>query len=215
MSLGNSSGSNLGPTSKRRLVDRVKGRYGETGRREPERARFRVDLVTTSASGLDPDITPAGALFQVPRVAKARGLRRRMPCGGWWKITPPAASLASSVNRTSTCCGSISRWTRWARVEASALLLFLGQAAGGSAFGRSHVSTTSRSDPADTGSCPLAAARRPRALPRVAPVPAGQRFGAGFQARKIIETRPGMGADFWRGAGRTMTADRSRVAVDG
>jgi potassium-transporting ATPase KdpC subunit len=68
----NSGGSNFGPTQKD-LIDRVKG-DAETLAKENPGTPIPVDLVTTSASGLDPDITPAGALFQVPRVAKARGL---------------------------------------------------------------------------------------------------------------------------------------------
>jgi K+-transporting ATPase ATPase C chain len=67
----NSYASNLGPTSKA-LIDRIKGDV-KTLKAENNQP-IPVDLVTSSASGLDPDVTPAGALFQVPRVAKARGL---------------------------------------------------------------------------------------------------------------------------------------------
>ncbi len=68
----NSVGSNYGPTQKD-LIERVKGDAASLAKENPN-TPIPVDLVTTSASGLDPDITPAGALFQVPRVAKARGL---------------------------------------------------------------------------------------------------------------------------------------------
>jgi K+-transporting ATPase ATPase C chain len=67
-----SGASNLGPTSKA-LNDRIKEDVDKLKAENPS-SPVPVDLVTTSASGLDPDISPEGALFQVPRVAKARNM---------------------------------------------------------------------------------------------------------------------------------------------
>lgn len=67
-----SSGSNLGPTNKK-LIDRVTT-DAETLAEENQTAKIPADMVTTSASGLDPHITPAAAEFQLPRIARERGI---------------------------------------------------------------------------------------------------------------------------------------------
>src|ERR1700724_1570130 len=69
---GNSGGANLGPTNKS-LIERVQGDI-EKLKQENASAPIPTDLVTSSGSGLDPHISPAAALFQVPRVAKARNM---------------------------------------------------------------------------------------------------------------------------------------------
>jgi len=107
----NSSGSNLGPTAKA-LVDRVKDDVAKLQAENPG-VPVPGDLVTTSASGLDPDISPAGADFQVPRVAKARGM------------TPDALRTLVAANTTPRFLGVFGE----ARVNVLALNLALDAAA--------------------------------------------------------------------------------------
>jgi len=71
----NSSGTNYGPTNQK-LVDRVKNDVAVLRGENPEKS-IPIDLVTASASGLDPDISPAAAEFQVPRIAHARGMSEK------------------------------------------------------------------------------------------------------------------------------------------
>ena len=68
----NSGGSNLGPTNKA-LIDRIKGDVDKLKAENPNEP-VPQDLVTTSGSGLDPDVSPEAAMFQVPRIAKARAI---------------------------------------------------------------------------------------------------------------------------------------------
>jgi K+-transporting ATPase ATPase C chain len=68
----NSAGSNLGPTNKK-LIDAVKANVDAAHKENPG-APVPIDLVTTSASGFDPHVTPAAADFQVPRIARERGM---------------------------------------------------------------------------------------------------------------------------------------------
>jgi K+-transporting ATPase ATPase C chain len=68
----NSGGSNLGPTNQK-LIDRIQNDTASAQTDNPN-TPVPIDLITTSGSGLDPDITPAAALFQVPRIARVRGL---------------------------------------------------------------------------------------------------------------------------------------------
>jgi potassium-transporting ATPase KdpC subunit len=70
----NSAGSNLGPTNKK-LIDAVKANV-DAARNENPNVSVPVDLVTASASGIDPHLTPASADFQVPRVARERGISK-------------------------------------------------------------------------------------------------------------------------------------------
>ena len=94
----NSAGSQLGPTNKK-LIDAVKANV-EAARKENPNAPVPIDLVTTSASGFDPHISPAAADFQVPRVARERGIvGGGCPASGRGQHRGPAARFLWRAGR--------------------------------------------------------------------------------------------------------------------
>ncbi len=95
-----SGGTNLGPTNKK-LTDAVKAAV-DAAKKENPAAPVPIDLVTSSASGLDPHISPAAALFQVPRVARERGMSEAK-VRRWSPRRRPDVSSVCSASRSSTC----------------------------------------------------------------------------------------------------------------
>ncbi len=118
----NSSGSNLGPTSKK-LQDRIKEDIKRLKEENPDASSpVPADLVTASGSGLDPDVSPQGALWQVPRIAKTRGISHSRRAQGQcafgqsrarssvWPPRSAAGSRGKGYSKRQRCeRGSISR----------------------------------------------------------------------------------------------------------
>ena len=106
-----SSGSNQGPLNPA-LTEAVEGRVKALREADPDnKAPVPVDLVTASASGLDPHISPAAAEYQVVRVARVRGLDPTQGEGACGRNPPKAGSLDSWESHGSMYCNSISLWT--------------------------------------------------------------------------------------------------------
>ena len=109
-----SGGTNLGPTNKK-LIDSVKAAV-DAARKDNPTADVPIDLVTTSASGFDPHVSPDAAMFQVPRVARARGIAgadlRQFVAGrveGRHRGLQESRSLPSFSALTASLVGSITR----------------------------------------------------------------------------------------------------------
>ena len=110
-------GTNLGPTSKK-LIDATKATIGALEKENPDASgALPIDLVTSSGSGIDPDISPEAAYWEAPRVAKARNLRLRPSTRSSPNMFEGERS-AFSASLASTCSNSISRSTAQSQTSA-------------------------------------------------------------------------------------------------